>query len=261
MLKKISIQLGFVMVLIGVVFLLQPNLATNLLGNSSPEENNSIDNISEQIDKNRAIPTKKVAKKEDYIDPRAPSLIANKRNSNFNPDIKDGMEVNDYTAYAEGYSKDDFGDAFNPPENNFQIDTESDLPSPGGVWDDLLTLEFKFLYDASIDDVIQDPQFTPRIKKHEGQKIELYGYIVPFDIVENAMGNNGDGTMFMLSAYPAQTCFFCGGAGPESIIEVYPDEPIHYTKDRVTIEGVLELNNTDFLRMAYILKDAKLIRE
>lgn len=261
MLKKIGIQLGFVAVLIGIVFLLQPDFITNLFGSSS-DKNDAKNNPSEQIDKNRNVKIKKaVSKKDDYVDPRAPSLVVNKRNSNFDPSVKNGMEVDDYTAYAEGYSKEDFGEAFNPPENTFQIDSESELPSPGGVWDDLLTLEFKLLYDASIDDVVHNPQFTSRIKQHEGKKIELYGYIVPFDMVENAMGGNGDGTMFMLSAFPAQTCFFCGGAGPESIIEVYPDEPIHYTKDRVKVTGTLELNNTDFLRMAYILKDVKLIQE
>jgi hypothetical protein len=63
----------------------------------------------------------------------------------------------------------------------------------------------------------------------------------------------------MLSAFPTATCFFCKGAGPESVMEVYPSKPIPFSKNAVTIKGKLELNELDYLKMAYILKNAQII--
>lgn len=247
MFKKIGIQLVFIAVLIGIVFLLQPQLFNNILGQSSEEERET-----ESKGKTTNQP------KSDTDSETPPRMSANPK-SNLELNIQDDVEE-EYTAYAEGYSEEDFGEAFEAPENVLQVDANGELLPPSGVWEDLLTLEFKFKYDASIDDVIFNPQFTARIKKHEGKRIRVDGYIIPFDVVEEVLGDDNDGSVFMLSAYPAQVCFFCGGAGPESIIQVYPTEPIHYTAKRVTLEGVLELNDTDYLNMAYILKRAKFIQ-
>jgi hypothetical protein len=63
----------------------------------------------------------------------------------------------------------------------------------------------------------------------------------------------------MLSAYPTAACFFCKGAGPESVMEVYPKKPIPYSKNAVKIRGRLELNDSDYMKMAYLLKDAVLV--
>ena len=42
------------------------------------------------------------------------------------------------------------------------------------------------------------------------------------------------------------------------MVEVIPKKPISYSKTAVKIKGKLQLNGTDFLRMAYVLKDARL---
>ncbi len=184
----------------------------------------------------------------DYQDPRRPILIK-----------KDAQLPNERTEYAEGYSERDFGDAFREPEEMFKI-TSEELQSPGGLWDILLKLRFEVSYDHATDMVVQRPKFKDEHLKLDNQKIEIEGFIVPFDIVHEATGGKHDGTMFMLSAFPAASCFFCKGAGPESIIEVYPKKPIPYSKESVKIKGRLELNDMDYLRMAYILREAELVK-
>lgn len=116
-------------------------------------------------------------------------------------------------------------------------------------WKKLSNIE----YEKSTDEYgeIYVPKFGPEIKKLESKVIELSGYIIPFE------------GMFapehlIISAVPVASCFFCGGAGPESVAEIYLSEPVKYTAKKVTITGKLQLNSTDVDQLMYILKDAKI---
>ena len=55
-------------------------------------------------------------------------------------------------------------------------------------------------------------------------------------------------------------CFFCGGAGPETVMEVEALEPVEYTAEQVTLTGKLTLNDSDINRLMYLIKDAKLTK-
>lgn len=227
--------LGFIGLIIAFVLILRPDL---FFGSKEEEKTIAVENATQ---------TREV-KKDDYTDPRRPSLIN-----------KDAKLPEESVEYAEGYSDEDFGTAFREPEEMFTIKEEK-LQSPGGLWDVLLSLRFDISYDPSTDMVVQLPMFKEAHKKLQNKVIEIEGFIVPFDIVHDMTGSGGDGTMFMLSAFPAATCFFCKGAGPESVIEVYPKKPIPYSKEPVKIKGKLELNDVDYLKMAYILRDAEPVR-
>jgi hypothetical protein len=63
----------------------------------------------------------------------------------------------------------------------------------------------------------------------------------------------------MFSAFPLASCFFCGEAGAESVMEVSPKNPISYTKEKIRIRGKLELNEADYLKLPYLLKDVEII--
>ena len=190
--------------------------------------------------------------KKDYSDSRRPTLLV-KDNSNAKLKAEDG-----YTEYAEGYSKDDFN-SLREPENMFKTSEETINQSAGGLWAVFLKLRFNITYDHAVGDIAQKAMFTPEIRQYDNKTIEIEGYIIPNDIVHGAVGERGNGTMFMLSAFPTATCFFCKGAGPESVMEVYPKKPIPYSKNVVKIKGRLELNESDFMKMAYILKDAQMV--
>ena len=93
------------------------------------------------------------------------------------------------------------------------------------------------------------PTFGKIVKQAEGEIIALRGYIMPLEI----SGVN----KFILSAYPYSNCYFCGGAGPETVIEVTARNKIYYRSKPVLIKGKLRLNGSDPHHMTYLLDDAE----
>lgn len=108
-------------------------------------------------------------------------------------------------------------------------------------------------YEKSRDEYgeIYVPKFSPNIRSLEGKQIELSGYIIPFEGMFKP-------DHLIISSVPVASCFFCGGAGPESVAEIYLDETVKYTAKKVTVSGTLALNDSDVDQLMYILKDAKL---
>jgi len=164
------------------------------------------------------------------------------------------------TAYADGYSEEDFGAEFSAAnEGMFPVAAEE---QPIGPWEELLKLKFSIKFDEEVDDVIFKPKFTKKIKEFENKVIEIEGFIIPYDIAASAMANlDDDGQKFMFSAYPLASCFFCGGAGAESVMEVFPKKPLSYTDKKIKIKGKFLLNNEDYLQLPYILKDVVLVED
>jgi hypothetical protein len=170
----------------------------------------------------------------------------------------DNQEEQEETVYAAGYSEADFGEAFTSPnEGKFAVEEEI---QPAGVWEDLLQLKFKISFDEEVDDVTFKPKFTELIRSYEGQMIEVEGFIIPHNIAADAMGDVDDqGDKFMFSAFPLASCFFCGGAGSESVMEAFPKAPINYTTKKITVRGRLKLNDKDLLKLPYILEEVTLV--
>ena len=164
---------------------------------------------------------------------------------------KGSEEDQDSVLYAEGYDQSSFSNIV--PPNAEILDEQGQVVNPGGTWKTLLSLKMQIKYNEVLDDIDYLPLFTPEIRSLDGKTIELEGYIIPHELSRT----KDKGNMFMFSAYPAASCFFCGGAGPESIVEVYPIEGIAYSKDKVWIKGRLRLNDKDPLKMPYLLEQAK----
>ena len=97
---------------------------------------------------------------------------------------------------------------------------------------------------------IDVPVFSQDVLALEGQEVTITGYIIP---VEGYKSHKE----FIFSAYPYNMCFFCGGAGPETVMEVVALEPVPYTADPVTIKGTLTLNATDINRLMYALTEVR----
>lgn len=116
------------------------------------------------------------------------------------------------------------------------------------TWKDFADVEFKPKYFEQYDAHFLMPSFGEKIKAKTGKKIAIKGYFL--DI-------SGSGEIFLVSKNPMAACFFCGGAGPETIIEVaFKEKPTFKTDQVVTVEGVLQLNATNVERCNYILNDA-----
>lgn len=116
-------------------------------------------------------------------------------------------------------------------------------------WSTLMDVSFKDIYLESEDIYVYYPLFDEKHKKLDSQEIEITGYIIPLDVEAN---------MYFLSAYPFSACFFCGNAGPESVMAVnFAGNNRRYnTDERITLKGILNLNDKDVDELIYILNQA-----
>ncbi len=119
-----------------------------------------------------------------------------------------------------------------------------------GLWNTLADVKYGTRFDAELEYDVEYPIFSEKIKALNGKEIELRGYMIP---LEELQGQN----FFVISAFPYNMCFFCGGAGPESVMEVNTIKEIPYSEKPITIKGILELNESDYNHMMYILNKAE----
>lgn len=122
------------------------------------------------------------------------------------------------------------------------------------TWKTLGKITFRKQYDELMGFKIDVPVFSDAVKALEGKEVILKGYIIPTEGYKNH-------SEFVFSAFPYNMCFFCGGAGPETVMEVVAKEPIKYTAESVTIKGVLALNDDDINRLMYALTDVELVKD
>ncbi len=125
-----------------------------------------------------------------------------------------------------------------------EIDTAYQAPIESKIWKDLLDIKYE-----SSGAYGYLPNFTSKHKAWHNKTIELEGYMYPLD-------NEKIQKFFMLSYFPIQTCFFCGGAGPESIVEINSPKGIALQSQRIKLKGKLRLNTEEPERLFYILDDA-----
>jgi hypothetical protein len=56
-------------------------------------------------------------------------------------------------------------------------------------------------------------------------------------------------------------CFFCGGAGPETVMEIEAKDPVKYTAEQIVLKGILSLNSDDINHLMYKLSEVTLEKE
>jgi hypothetical protein len=98
------------------------------------------------------------------------------------------------------------------------------------------------------------PIFPDELKALEGKLVEVTGFYIPLDVSTSEFA--------VLSKFPNAECFFCGGAGPESIVVAYlKNKPFKRIKvdEIITIKGKLKLNDSDIDELNFILMDAEII--
>ena len=119
------------------------------------------------------------------------------------------------------------------------------------TWAELADVDFKDVYLEELDSYYWKPQFGPQVLAAEGQDVYITGYVIPVDLDED---------FYVLSRYPFANCFFCGGAGPESVIDLRfadSDHRTYQTDERLTFHGNVRLNADDVYQMNYILEGAE----
>lgn len=119
-------------------------------------------------------------------------------------------------------------------------------------WMTLSKVKIERKLDPALNFEIDYPTFSEEVKALNGKEITLEGWMIPLDELR---GEN----YFVLSALPFANCFFCGGAGPETVVEVFTNENYKFTEERIKIKGTLKLNADDPTQLMYVLNKADVI--
>ena len=105
-------------------------------------------------------------------------------------------------------------------------------------------------YFEEYDETVYYPDFSKEVLALDGTQIEIQGYIIPVDV---------ESGYYVLSANPFASCFFCGNAGPESVMElqfIEGNKGAYKTDEILTFKGRLKLNWDDLEHCNYILQNA-----
>ncbi|MCU0445726.1 MAG: DUF3299 domain-containing protein [Microscillaceae bacterium] len=122
-----------------------------------------------------------------------------------------------------------------------------EVPIKSALWDTLMDITYQQKSEYGYK-----PQFKAKHQRLNAQKIEIQGYMYPLE--------EGDKqTFFMLSRNPVSSCFFCGGAGPETVIEVNSPKGIKMSQKPIKLRGRLKLNTSEPERLFFILNEAEVL--
>lgn len=119
------------------------------------------------------------------------------------------------------------------------------------TWEVLKDVTFKKKWYEKESIYMLFPTFGPNVKKYENKIVTIKGFMVPVDPESN---------QYVLSAFPYSQCFFCGGAGPESVMGLKLKKPRRFKTDEIhLIKGKLDLNTNDVYELNYNLVDAEVV--
>ena len=123
-------------------------------------------------------------------------------------------------------------------------------------WSVLADAKFQRVLVKQYNSVYLIPKFGKGPKAYEGKEVILAGYIIPL---------TADFSQVVLSKNPYASCFFCGQAGPETVVEL--ELAPKATKRRYRMDeflkfrGILRLNRNDPRYMCYRLTEAEVYME
>ncbi|MEM9934030.1 MAG: DUF3299 domain-containing protein [Bacteroidota bacterium] len=116
-------------------------------------------------------------------------------------------------------------------------------------WEILADVTYEYEYVEDFNIWHGKPEFGSTVQGYADQEVAIRGYVIPLQM---------SGDVYVLSAVPYQSCFFCGGAGQETVMELRmkSDKWKLQTDELLTFTGTLRLNDKE-LEMSYILEGAE----
>ncbi|HEY5823086.1 MAG TPA: hypothetical protein VIT44_01895 [Cyclobacteriaceae bacterium] len=122
------------------------------------------------------------------------------------------------------------------------------------TWATFAKTKFEAKYSEKAAEYFLMPVFPDELKNQVGKEITIEGYYLPIDVEGNAY--------IILSKFPYSQCFFCGGAGPESIAEVsFKVKTNKFEPDQyIRVKGKLKLNEGDIDHGNFLVEEATLIK-
>ena len=120
------------------------------------------------------------------------------------------------------------------------------------TWEELGEVKWEKRYDAELEETVKYPVFSDKIEKLRGKKITIQGFMLPVDVHTD---------YYVLSKNPYNTCFFCGKAGRETVMELKMKKLYQGLRmdQFVTVTGILKLNADDIYQLNYILEDVEIV--
>ncbi|MDW3648300.1 MAG: DUF3299 domain-containing protein [Bacteroidia bacterium] len=120
-------------------------------------------------------------------------------------------------------------------------------------WETLAEIEYSYVQNYEANFWYGTPSFSESVKGLEGKEVKIKGYVLPMDV---------SGEQYVLSAFPFASCFFCGGAGQESVIELRLEDYDRKfeTDEYLEFRGILKLNDAE-LELNYILDKAQVLND
>ena len=121
------------------------------------------------------------------------------------------------------------------------------------TWDELSQVKFSSTSNVEFGIEVLTAEFSEHLAGLEDTEVYMSGYMIPIDPL---------GTRYVLSRFPNANCFFCGNAGPETIIELKlrPVFVKRYATDTfATFKGTLQLNEQNLETFNYVLLNAEKI--
>jgi len=99
-----------------------------------------------------------------------------------------------------------------------------------------------------VEGLLPLPVFPEKIKAYDGKLVEIDGYVIPLD---------KSGKTLVLSSFSMAECFFCGKAGPASVmtVKLKKADKKYKTDQLATFRGRLRLNDKDPKELFYVLEE------
>lgn len=103
---------------------------------------------------------------------------------------------------------------------------------------------------STTPDGLYEPQFPSWLDKYKNTEVVIQGFLVPVDV---------EGNQYALSRYAFSSCFFCGNAAPNTVVElVFKERPDDLITDQfVVVKGTLVFNADDPFRLFFILQQTE----
>ena len=103
---------------------------------------------------------------------------------------------------------------------------------------------------STTSDGLYEPQFPSWLDRYQNQEIVIQGYLVPIDV---------EGNQYALSRYAFSSCFFCGNAEPNTVVElIFTERPDNLITDQfVVVKGILMFNFENPFRLFFILQQTE----
>jgi len=122
-------------------------------------------------------------------------------------------------------------------------------------WQELAEVEWHDRYDTLTGFTLIDGIYSDHLKSLDSTEVYISGYVIPFDAL---------GFSFALSRTSFASCFFCGQAGPETVLSlrIKPNsiEPSRQKNTKIEFQGLFRVHESNENGFHYELLNAKEVR-